>query len=146
MPAPVTTTKILNQTDRDATILLTCLASDGTQETSALKVDASTLSGAVVGVPNIVDIEDISWNISPGVAVRLIWDLTSDETAIILCGTGTLKVKGNEKFTIPNPQTGGPTGVTGDILLSTTGLASGSSYYIFLHLLKGSGFTSTARA
>lgn len=101
-------------------------ASDGTGESAVLKVDVSELAGA----PTRVKIMKAHFA-TFGMAVILRWDATTDVTALVLQGAGSLD------FTnvggLPN---NAGTGVTGDLLLTTLGHSAGDSYSIVLELSK----------
>lgn len=100
--------------------------SDGTGESAVLKVDVSGLSGA----PERVSIERIQYDIQ-GMAVRVQWDATSDVDAVVLGGIGYFDFTGFGGL----PNNAGA-GVTGDILFTTVGHASGDTYSILLELKK----------
>src|SRR6186997_1970139 len=57
--------------------------SDGTGESGVTKVDISTLTGA----PAKVKINRIWWS-SSGMQIRILFDHTTDDTAIVLDGSG----------------------------------------------------------
>lgn len=101
--------------------------SDGTGEAAVLKVDVSALDGA----PSSVSIKRIHYSVS-GMNVTLLWDATTDVRIVELGGnTGTLDFCAFGGL----PNNGGA-GVTGDILLTTTGHTSGDSYSIVLEMVK----------
>lgn len=110
---------------RNAVMKFTNL-SDGTGESAVLKVDVSALSGA----PSEVTIQRIHYCVN-GMVATLLWDATTDVRIVELAGDGTLD------FTsfggLPN---NAGTGVTGDILLTTTGHTAGDSYSIILEMTK----------
>lgn len=110
---------------RNAVMKFTNL-SDGTGESAVLKVDVSALSGA----PSKVTIQRIHYCVN-GMVATLLWDATTDVRIVELAGDGTLD------FTsfggLPN---NAGTGVTGDILLTTTGHTAGDSYSIILEMTK----------
>lgn len=110
---------------RNAVMKFTNL-SDGTGESAVLKVDVSALSGA----PSKVTIQRIHYCVN-GMVATLLWDATTDARIVELAGDGTLD------FTsfggLPN---NAGAGVTGDILLTTTGASLGDSYSIILEMTK----------
>lgn len=110
---------------RNAVMKFTNL-SDGTGESAVLKVDVSALSGA----PSEVTIQRIHYCVN-GMVATLLWDATTDVRIVELAGDGTLD------FTsfggLPN---NAGAGVTGDILLTTTGASLGDSYSIILEMTK----------
>jgi hypothetical protein len=100
--------------------------SDGTGESAVLKVDVSALSGA----PTRVKINKIKYSVV-GMVARLLWDATTDVTIVDLQGDGCLDC---EDFGGLYNNAG--TGVTGDILLTTSGHTAGDSYSIILEMEK----------
>ena len=110
--------------------------SDGTGESAVVKIDKSAIGVASDGAEAAsLDIVAIRWSINGFTDVRLLWDHTTDDLAMVLTGSGY------DDFTTPPPgenqlvRTGGlkdprSTGATGDLLLTTTGAASGDTYDI----------------
>lgn len=114
--------------------------SDGTGEAAVIKADKSTLLATDGAEPASLDIEQVRWNIQGMTSVRILWDHTTDDLALVLSGSGY------DDFRVPN---GAPerlnvgaladprsSGDTGDILLTTNGHVSGGSYDITLVLFK----------
>lgn len=104
--------------------------SDGTGEAAVLKVDVSELSGA----PSSVSIERIHYAVV-GMVATLLWDATTDVRIIELAGNGVFDFRDIPMR--PGLANNGGSGVTGDILLTTTGHSSGDSYSIVLEMRKG---------
>lgn len=112
--------------------------SDGTGESDVVKVDASTLVGGAASTRYAV--EKIAWS-TVGMGFNLEWDATTD---VAFFTTGNNNSQGEIDFTEGprgNPGKGGITnnagvGVTGDILLTTVGHASGDAYNLTLWLRK----------
>jgi hypothetical protein len=123
--ADAVTSQTIIDGSRNAVIKLTNL-SDGTGESAVLKVDVSTLSGA----PSRVKVEKIHYTVS-GMVATLLWDATADVRIIDLAGDGCFDFTGFGGL----PNNAGA-GVTGDILLTTTGHAVGDSYSLVLELSK----------
>lgn len=127
--ADAVTSQILNDGRRNFTVILTN-QSDGTGEAAVLKVDVSTLSAPPGQVCSGVNIRKVVYN-TFGMAVKLLWDATTDVTALVLQGDGSLD------FTpfggIPNNSGAGK---TGDIMLTTVGHTSGDTYTVVLELEK----------
>lgn len=98
--------------------------SDGTGEAAVTKVDISALPGA----PSKVKITRISGN-TVGMAVRVLFDHTTDDTVLILQGEFCMD------FTpyggLQDPASAGG---TGDILFTTVGHTSGDSYSIMMEV------------
>ena len=102
--------------------------SDGTGEAAVKKVDVSELSGA----PSSVRIDKIIACTS-GMSVSLLWDADTDVRAFII-GQDT---SGEYDFRcFGGIKNNAGTGVTGDIMFTTTGHTSGDSYSIILHMSK----------
>lgn len=110
---------------RNAVMKFTSL-SDGTGEAAVKKVDVSELSGA----PARVRILKVHYSVS-GMVVTLLWDATIDVRILELAGDGCFDF--SNFGGLPN---NAGTGVTGDILFTTTGHTSGDSYSIVLELAK----------
>lgn len=100
--------------------------SDGTGESAVLKVDVSTFSGA----PSRVRIKKIHYSVA-GMVVTLLWDATTDVRIVDLQGDGWMDC---EKFGGLWNNAG--TGITGDILATTTGHTANDSYTIILEMVK----------
>jgi hypothetical protein len=104
--------------------------SDGTGESGVVKVDLSaiTFNNGVVPTGSAIDL--IDYQIQGFASVRLYWDhTTDDEIAILPAGTGTIDWYAHGGKTDPRTSGG-----TGDVLLTTNGGASGSTYDITIHL------------
>lgn len=98
--------------------------SDGTGESAVQKVDISTLPGA----PSAVKIEKVWYN-TFGMAVKILFDHTTDDTGMVLQGDGYMDFT---KFGgLKDPAS---TGGTGDILFTTVGHTLGDTYNIVLQL------------
>jgi len=100
--------------------------SDGTGETDVKKVDASELT--FMTEDGNRTISKLYWSINTSDSksgVELIWDGTTNATAVFLSGQGfwDLRTDGNE---ISN----NASSPTGDVLLSTKNFASGDNYTI----------------
>lgn len=101
--------------------------SDGTGESGVTKVDISTLTGPQNVAPTAVTLEEVLWNVQGFTSVRLYWDHTTDDVMKVLNASGYhdyTKVGG-----LKDPRSPGG---TGDVLLTTSGAASGATYDITL--------------
>lgn len=96
--------------------------SDGTGESAVAKVDISGLTGA----PTKVTIEEI-WFDCVGMAVRILFDHTTDDQMLTLAGTGHWDFSSFGGINDP-----ASAGGTGDILFTTVGHTSGDTYNIIL--------------
>ena len=102
--------------------------SDGTGETLVKKIDASELTFMSEDANRAIARVYYSINTSDNKSgVELIWDGTTNATALFLSGNGFMdfRTDGNN---IPN-NAGTP---TGDVLLSTKNFASGDNYTIIV--------------
>jgi hypothetical protein len=131
--ADAVTSQTIIDGERNAVLLFTNL-SDGTGESGVLKVDVSALNPNQYGQPCAsVTIKAVRYDIF-GMSVSIIWDATTDVTALILAGYG--KQDFTKAGLVPN---NAGTGVTGDILFTTNGASAGDTYSIELHMIKKYG-------
>lgn len=101
---------------------------DTSNEALATKVDVSALTPPCT----LVRIDHIDYSISDQLEVQLWWDADTDVIILPLAGRGKMDFWHNGGL-----QNNAGTGVTGDILLVTTGWASGVQVYtIVLDLVK----------
>lgn len=103
--------------------------SDGTGESNVAKIDISTLTGPKGFSVSSTVIEEIEWNIQGFSYVLLEWDHTTDDEIAVLSGVGYKTYR--EVGGLVDPQSSGG---TGDIILTTAGGASGSTYDIYIVL------------
>jgi hypothetical protein len=108
---------------RNLVVKLTNL-SDGTGESAVVKVDVSAFSLSEVMI------EKIHYNVS-GMVATLLWDATTDVKIMDLEGSGCFDFSG-----FGGLWNNAGSGVTGDILLTTTGHTAGDSYFIILEMVK----------
>lgn len=100
--------------------------SDGTGENAVKKVDASDLGATTLRI------DRIHFSTS-GMAVRVLWDATTDVDAIVLAADQT----GCLDFTeFGGLQNNAGSGITGDINFTTVGHSSGDVYSIILEMSK----------
>ena len=106
--------------------------SDGTGETAVLKVDVSALAANNVGKECTgVSIRKITALLN-GMSVNILWDATTDVSAIILA-PGMYTLNFDETAILGN---NAGTGKTGDIMFTTIGASSGDTYSIILEMIK----------
>ena len=104
--------------------------SDGTGESAVVKVDVSALTGPDGTAPTQVAIDEVEWSIQGFTSVRLHFDATTDDEALVLgAGNGYKNFQGVGG--VQDPQS---SGFTGDIMLTTAGAVSGATYDIVLSL------------
>ncbi len=102
--------------------------SDGTGETLVKKVDASELTFMSEDGNRTIARVYYSVNVSDGKSgVELIWDGTTQSTALFLSGNGFMDFR-TDGNSIPN-SAGTP---NGDVLLSTRNFANGDNYTIIV--------------
>ena len=102
--------------------------SDGTGETLVKKIDASELTFMSEDGNRTIARVYYSINVSDSKSgVELIWDGTTQSTALFLSGNGFMDFR-TDGNSIPN-SAGTP---TGDVLLSTKSFASGDNYTIII--------------
>jgi len=139
----VVTSQVLQNDKRAYKLHLTCI-SDGTNETNVVKVDKSTLQSISGGAPSRLDIASVRWNIQGMGYVKLAWDHTTPDTALVLSGNGYDSFSGDgfpeaggvsgnspSQGLLKDPQSAGG---TGNLLLTTFGATGNSSYDITLNL------------
>jgi hypothetical protein len=114
--------------------------SDGTGESAVIKVDKSAYLATDGAEPASLDIEQVRWNVQGFTSVKIAWDHTTDDTALLLASSGydDFRGEGGPRGTflpkaLPDPRSSGG---TGDIVLTTTGAAANATYDITLWLRK----------
>lgn len=126
--ADTVTSNVVFQGVRRYAINLTGI-SDGTGETNVVKVDISTLTLADgQTVCGRCFLEEAEWDVQGFTYIKITWDRTSDQTALICSGRGNVSWKH-----LGYLQDKG-TGDTGDVLLSSVGATNGATYDITLVL------------
>lgn len=126
------TTKVVRDDDYIHEVHLTGI-SDGTGEVTVIKVDKSAIGVASDGAePASLDIVGARWSIQGYASIRLRWNHTTPETALVLAGNGAFEVS-DPRMGIPD---GRGAGGTGDIELSSGGAAANATYDITLRLRK----------
>ena len=110
--------------------------SDGTGETAVVKVDVSTLIPNSFGVAcNGVKLNKI-YATTHGMEVRILWDATTDVFAWMVPQNTNYLMDLSSFGGIPN---NAGTGVTGDVLFTTSDASSGDMYTIVLECIKTYG-------
>ena len=94
----------------------------GDEEVDVVKLDISELRKLDGVAPTRTVVEKIEWDISGLNNVLLEWDRAPDATIAVLSARGKIE----------NDLTDQGDDLTGDILLTTTGMADGSSYDIVM--------------
>ena len=99
---------------------------DGSGEAAAVKIIDHT---ALTGSPSTFKIRAIQWATDGTFTSQLLWDATTDVHAFeIGFPNGGIRFSDTGAHLVNNAGTG----VTGDLLLTTTGLANGSKGSIFI--------------
>lgn len=127
--ADAVSTHIMHEAADQLTVKLTNV-SDGTGESAVLKVDVSALTPAA----SRVEIEKIIWTTS-GMSAQLLWDASTDVPAWI-CGTDSSGCVDFTQFAPGRLKNNAGAGISGDLLLTTSGHTSGDSYSIVLVMRK----------
>lgn len=125
--ADTVNTNVLFNGTRRRVVQLTNV-SDGTGESDVVKVDVSALTGPDGSAPTYIVIEEITWSIQGFTSVRLEFDATTDDEAVVL-GAGNGYMNFVNAGGLKDPKS---TGTTGDLLLTTAGAVSGATYDITL--------------
>ena len=124
-------TQVLFNGTRRYVVRLTNI-SDGTGESAVVKIDKSTLTNGNGTEPGKLSIVEAQWAIQGFASIRLLWDHTTDDEAMVLDGNGFRDF--SDTGGLPDP---GTAGGTGDLILTTNGAVSGATYDIYVILLKG---------
>lgn len=122
MADAVTTNTVFSGSKRK--ILSFTNVSDGTGESAVAKVTLSALTGA----PSAVRIRRVWYSIN-GLALRILFDHTTDDTAAVLSGNGFQDF--NPIGGIPDPASAGG---TGNILFTTIGQIANDSYWVVMEI------------
>lgn len=116
--------------EREAVMSFTNV-SDGTGESAVVKVDVGALNPNFLGQAcNGVTLERIYVSIK-GMSVSILWDANTDVPAFI-AAPGVYGFK-FDKIQLPNYAGAGK---TGNVLFTTIGATTGSTYSIVLHMVK----------
>jgi hypothetical protein len=106
--------------------------SDATGESAVLKVDVSALTANFEGKAcTAVSIRKITALLN-GMSVNVLWDATTDVSAIILA-PGMYTLNFDDTAILGNNSGAGK---TGDIMFTTIGASSGDTYSIILEMIK----------
>ena len=143
--ADAVTARLLSDTAKQTIVHLTCV-SDGTGESAVVKVDKSALVPAspvgTTAATEAVSLEigAVRWAIQGFTSVKLAWDHTTDDVALVLSGSGY------EDFVGPGMERGDAViplltdprsaGGAGDIVLTSVGASATATYDITLWLRK----------
>lgn len=126
--ADTVTSNVIATGPRNHSVVLTCI-SDGSGESNVSKIDVSGLKIGDGSTASHITIDAIEWNIQGFTYIKLAWDHTTDDTALVLSGTGDMCFKKCGGLRDP-----GSAGGTGDLLLTSVGAGSGDTYTIVLHV------------
>jgi hypothetical protein len=132
MAATVTNTTLEVQDPKKfAAVHLTNIYVD-TAETAAVKIDKSGLIGPDGTEPSKLTIMSIRWAIQGYTYVKVLWDHTTDITALLLTGEGSIDFT---DMHINGLQDTG-SGETGDLCITTIGTTATSTYDITIVVRK----------
>ena len=124
--ADAVTTKVLQNTESEYVIRLTCI-SDATGESDVVKVDKSTLTNVNGEVPLAINIMSARWAVQGFSYIKLEWDATTDDVAMLLSGNGYDNFEAAGGLRDPRSS-----GSVGDIVLTSVGASAGATYDITL--------------
>jgi hypothetical protein len=126
------TTQILEEGPRNVVIKLVAVL-DTSNQSLATAVDLSTLNQGGTGpTPTAVRIDMVDYSITDQLGVQFLWDATADVVALALVGREDMNFKSFGGVT-----NNAGAGKTGNILVQTTGYASGTqTYTIILQMVK----------
>lgn len=118
---------------------LTCI-SDGTGESAVAKIDKSVYladkasDGTARTEPVALDILSCRWAVQGFSSVKLLWDHTTDDVAMVLSGSGyqDFTTVGGKAAKCDPRSSGG----TGDLLLTSTGASATATYDISIVVRK----------
>ena len=130
MADAVTTNVLQNTVSTDGTYVIHLTnISDATGESAVIKIDKSVFTSYDGAEPNGITIKSVRWCMNGFTAIRLLWDHTTDDLAMVLTGSG---FDDFSKFGgLRDPAS---TGGTGDLLLTTTGASATANYDITLEV------------
>jgi hypothetical protein len=124
--ANLVTQRTLLDGSRLSTVQIDITGDGSGEETATQIIDASALEGA----PATFKIRAIQWSLS-GASVQLLWDATTNVHAFTL-PAGSDGLRFSDTGAHLNNNAG--TGITGDLLMTTTGLVAGSNGTIIFEL------------
>lgn len=130
--ADTVTNTTLKQDDKELVLHLTCI-SDGTGESNVVKVDRSAFAALYKDTKRLT-IRSVRWAIQGFTYIKISWDHTADDTALVLNGNGYDEFP--EGLRDPNTSADTVSGAIGDVLLTSVGAASGASYDITISFTK----------
>jgi len=130
--ADTVTNTTLKQDDKELVLHLTCI-SDGTGESNVVKVDRSSFAALYKDTKRLT-IRSVRWAIQGFTYIKISWDHTADDTALVLNGNGYDEFP--EGVRDPNTSADTVTGAIGDVLLTSVGAASGATYDITIAFTK----------
>lgn len=99
--------------------------SDGTGENAVVKIDKSALIGTNGQAPSLLSIEEVKWNVQGFNYVKIAFDHTTDDEALICSGESSIDYRQMGGLEDPNSAGG-----TGDIVFTTSGVSSTATYDI----------------
>lgn len=124
--AVAATSQIIYDGTRNCIMQFTGIGDGNDGENNIVKVDASELSPA----PKSLKVTNITYDVNGGI-VQLLWSADAPVPFVNLMNIGEI----DYDLTNGMPNAGGDT-ANGDILLSTLGFESGSSYTVRLRMVK----------
>jgi len=134
--ADAVTNVVVQNDKRIYEVHMTCI-SDGTGETNVVKIDRSTLLAQDGAEPSRIDIEKVRWCIQGFTYIKLSFDHTTDDVAMVLSNNGYEDFASmgdpaaaySGTYLLQDPASAGG---TGDLLLTSIGATAGDTYDITL--------------
>lgn len=118
---------------KDKLIRRISCVSDGTGETTVVKVQKSALVGASGAAPNKLGLYMLQWSIQGFSSIELLWDHTTDDEAIVLAAGAGMRLFGQtpglDSGILWDPASAGG---TGDLILTSRGAVNLATYDILL--------------
>jgi len=104
---------------------------DTADEVDTVIIDRSTLTGPGGVLPGRIRIDEITWNVGPGLDyVLLSWDDAADENIDYFSGQGYMDYRPYGGKSMTGDAT---TDTEGDVQLTTAGGAAGDTYSFLIH-------------
>jgi hypothetical protein len=127
--ADTVNTQVMQNSEQEYVVHLTGI-SDATGESNVTKIDRSALTNTAGDAPVAIDIMSARWNIQGFSYIKISWDHSTDDVAMLLSGNGFDDF--SDVGGLRDPRSSAVTGASGDVLLTSVGAASGATYDITL--------------
>ena len=126
------TTQILAEGPRNVIVKVTGVLDTSDQASTAVVTMSALNQGGTSYAPTLVRIDHIDYSIQDQLEVQLFWDATTPVEIMPVAGRGRMSF-----WNFGGLQNNAGAGVTGNILLKTTGYSSGTQVFtVILELVK----------